>query len=404
MQRFFMLLLFTGISSGILAQKLGYFQNDSAYIGGYVYMQSEIHSAKTCMFSQGLNKKIVTYTADQISAWGYGKFDYYSFKIKSGNDSVKMFLQAIVPGDNPVYYLNKTTGKQFYILGDKKELVELVKKNREYKLQLATYFNAPSGIVPGIHTRFNRRGIIKTVRIVKDAALANFSGISDLNDPAQKVLTIKQKKWLRMEKPLAIVTIQSGLTFLRLPIDLKVGLPSDWDKLKATSISYSMAIDIPIIKYWPVTYHQEICFNKFVTDYKQGAKPPDYQLIQNSSVISLPAMLRYTFGRKEFTWFINAGIQLDIVLNKNNVGWLILGTGDEVSVTVPVTTNYLDYNTFQPGITGGFGLNYKLNRKLAINSEFRYSSVFNVLPGKAGAESQSVIKIGISYNIFKEGK
>ncbi len=404
MKRLILFLIIIGSGKVIFAQKLGYIQNDSAYYSGYIHTQSETSSSKTCRYSQEAKSGIVTYNPDQILSYGYGKTDYISLKSISGNDTVNKFFEAIVQGDHPVYYLNETSGKQFYILGDKKELVELVNKSREYKYQLAKYFDAPTEIVPGIHTRFNRRGIQKTIKILKLAGWETVYGVSEKVDPTQKSLSIKQKRWLRMKKPVAIVSLQSGYTFQRLPLNLKTGLPSAWDVLKATSMTYSMAIDISIIKYWPVTYHQEICFNKFVSDYKQGSMPPDFQLIQNSSIISLPAMLRYTLGRNKFTGFINAGLQIDVVLNKNNVGWLIVGSEDKISGAVPVTTDYLDYKTFLPGITGGFGINFKLNKKLALTSEFRYSSVFSVLEGKAGTERLSVLKAGITYNIFKKQK
>jgi opacity protein-like surface antigen len=197
--------------------------------------------------------------------------------------------------------------------------------------------------------------------------------------------------------------MQSGITSQRLPLNLQAGLPADWDEFKANSITFSMAADFPLIKYWPVTFHQEICFNKFVNDYRQGSDPPEHQLIQDFSVMSLPAMVRYTFGTKEFTGFINAGVQVDIALNKNNIGWLTLG-GDAISGYEAATIEYYSYSTYQPGITAGFGLSYKLSKNFALNSEFRYSSVFNVLPDKAGTESQSAFKAGVTYNIFKKEK
>lgn len=343
----------------------------------------------------------ITYTPEQILAYGYGKTDFVSIRIKSGNDSVKKFLLAIVQGDSPVYYLEDETGKHFYILGVQKELVELIKKNGEYKQQLATYFEAPGGVIPRIHSGLSRNGVIQAVKIMKEASMEVVHDGFENQNPEQKVLTIKQKQRLRTKKPLLSITLQSGITLQRLPLDLHAGLPLAWDKFKSNSITYSLAADMPLIKYWPVTYHQEICFNKFVNDYRQGSNPPNNQLIQDCSVISLPAMVRYTLGRKKLTGFINAGAQIDIVLNKNNIGWLII-SGDDISVGDRVTIDYMSYKTIQPGFTAGFGINYKLNKKLAVSSEFRYSNIFNVLPGKAGTESQSVFKAGIAYNIFKK--
>ena len=403
MRKLFLYFIVSGISLVGSAQELGYIQNDSAYISCDIYPQSEVKSSKTCMVRLKNTSQVITYTPEQIHAYGYGKTDYYSLKIVLGNDTIKRFLDAIVQGDSPVYYLADESGNHFYILNDKKELVELVKDNDEYKQQLAAYFEAPAEIIPRIHFGFTRSGVIQTVKLMKGSSLEVVSDGSETIIPEKKALTIKQKRRMRIVRPLVSITLQTGLTVQKLPLDLQVGLPATWDEFKGNSITYSLAADIPIIKYWPVTYHQEICFNKFVNNYRQGSDPPEYQLIQDFSVISLPAMVRYTLDRKKFKAFVNAGVQIDIALNKNNVGWLIL-SGDAISGYDGSSFEYMNYSTFQSGITAGFGFSYKLSKSLAINSEFRYSSVFNVLPNKSGTERQSAFKAGITYNVFKKGK
>jgi hypothetical protein len=403
MKRLILFLFLIGSSSCILAQISGYIRKGSSYISGFVYPQSVVNSVKTCKFKPSTNSEITTYTPDKILAYGYGKYDFVSLRIKSGNDSVNLFFQAIVQGDNPVYYLYETSGKHFYILNTKNELVELIKKNSEYKHQLAAYYNSPNTNVQGIHTFLNKKGIVRTVKILKEAILSNDYNATESIQPDHKLLSIKQKKWLLMIKPVASISLQSGVAFQRLPLDLQAGLPDDWTAFKARSLTYSLALDLPIIKYWPITYHQEICFYKFVTDYRQGSDPPEYQLIQDFSVISLPVMLRYTAGRKKITGFFNAGFQLDIVLNKDNVGWLKL-VSNKSSGYDAVAIEYQSYSKFQPGITAGFGINYKINKIVSLNSEFRFSSIFNVLPNKSGAESQSVLKAGITFHIFKTVK
>jgi hypothetical protein len=403
MRKLFLFLIVSGISFGIYGQELGYFKNDSAYISCDIYPQSEVKSAKTCMVRLNNTTQVITYTPDQIHAYGYGKTDYYSLKIVLEYDTIKRFLDAIVQSDSPVYYLADESGNHFYILNNKKELVELIKDNDEYKQQLAAYFGAPAEIIPRIHFGFNRSGMIQTVKSLKGSSLETVNDGTEKAVPEQKALTIKQKRRMRIKRPVLSLTLQSGVTSQRLPLDLQVGLPSDWDEFKASSITYSISADIPLMKYRPLTYHQEICFNKFVNDYRKGSNPPESQLIQDFSVISLPAMVRYTFGPKKFTAFVNAGVQLDIALNKDNIGWLILG-GYASSGYDAATIQHMSYSTIQPGVTAGFGFVYKLSKNVVLNSEFRYSSVFNVLPNKAETESQSVFKAGITYNIFKKEK
>lgn len=403
MRILFLFLILTIISTGIFAQELGYIQNDSAYISCDIYPQSEVKSGKSCLARFKNSAQIITYTPDQIHAYGYGFTDYYSFKVVSGNDSMKRFLEAIVQGDSPVYYFTDESGDHFYILNDKKELVELIKSNEEYKNQLAAYYDAPAEIIPRIHYGLNTSGVIQTVKLMKEASMEVVGDEFVSGNPKQKSLTMKQKKRMRMIRPKASFTFQTGVTSQRLPLDLHTGLPTSWDEFKVSSLTFSLAADIPIMKHWPVTYHQEICFNKFVSEYMHGSNPPDYQLIQDFSVISLPAMVRYSFGRKRLNVFINGGVQVDIALNKNNVGWLIL-TGNNSTGYDAATIAYLDYSTFQTGLTGGFGVSYKISNNLAINSEFRYSAIFNVLPDKSGTESQSAFKVGITYNIFEREK
>jgi hypothetical protein len=403
MQKLFLILIISGISFGVFAQKLGYIRNDSAYISGEIYIQSEIHSATSCMFKRNPEALIVTYTPDQILGYGYDKIDYYSIKIRSGSDSVTRFMLAIVQGDSPVYYLNEGNGVRFFIVGSNKEMVELVEKNGEYRQQLATYFEAPAAIIPQIHDGFNKPGIIRTVKFMKEASLEIAHKEFESGAPQQKTLSIKQKNRMRTKWPLLSISLQSGVTMQNLPLDLHAGLPADWDKFKSNSITYSLSADIPLIKYWPVTYHQEVCFNKFVSDYRIGTIVPDYQLIQDFSVISLPAMIRYAMGRKKFSGFIEAGMQFDLSMNKNNIGWLIL-SGDNNSGYSDFFIVHKNYSTFQTGITAGFGISIKLSKVMAINSEFRYSNVLNVLPDNPGPERQFALKAGITYNIFKKAQ
>jgi len=390
MKQFILLLIIAGIKVNLFSQTSGYILKDSAYLSGYIDVQSGKKAFTSCKFSLTKTSGVVNYTPDKVSGFGYGKNNYYSMIVKTDSTINRMFLLAIDQGDFPVYYLNAKSGKHFYILDEKKELVELIREKGKFKKQLAVYFEVPTAEIQTIHTSFSKTGITKTIKILKDVRLA------------QVVIAPSSKKKLT-EKPVAIVSIQSGVTFQQLPIDLHAGLPVSWDDLKASSVTYCLAVDIPVSKNWPLTFHQEICYNKFVTNYKQGAQPPDDQLVQNSSVISLPEMLRYTIGRnKKFTGFINAGIQLDFILNKNNIGWLKLEAGEN-NTGVTFTSNYLDYQNIQPGITGGFGIIYKLNKNLSLNSEFRYSRVINVLPRYAEAENQYVLKVGIAYNFYKKG-
>jgi Outer membrane protein beta-barrel domain len=390
MKQFILLLIIAGIKVNLFSQTSGYILKDSAYLSGYIDVQSGKKAFTSCKFSLTKTSGVVNYTPDKVSGFGYGKNNYYSMIVKTDSTINRMFLLAIDQGDFPVYYLNAKSGKHFYILDEKKELVELIREKGKFKKQLAVYFEVPTAEIQTIHTSFSKTGITKTIKILKDVRLA------------QVVIAPSSKKKLT-EKPVAIVSIQSGVTFQQLPIDLHAGLPVSWDDLKASSVTYCLAVDIPVSKNWPLTFHQEICYNKFVTNYKQGAQPPDDQLVQNSSVISIPEMLRYTIGRnKKFTGFINAGIQLDFILNKNNIGWLKLEAGEN-NTGVTFTSNYLDYQNIQPGITGGFGIIYKLNKNLSLNSEFRYSRVINVLPRYAEAENQYVLKVGIAYNFYKKG-
>lgn len=404
MRKIFLGLILFCFSLASYSQKPGYIRNDTAYYSCDIYKQNELKSALICIVKENNPTRDVSYTPDQLIAYGFNNTDYFTYKIVLGKDTVKRFLEAIVLGDSPVYYLADKSGNHFYIQNDKKELVELVKDNDRYKVQLAEYYDAPAGIIPRINYGFSRNGIIQTVKFIKGSSLEIVSVGPETEVPVQKVLSIKEKKRMRIKRPVLSLTVQSGFTSQQLPLDLNLDFPATWDEFSGSSITYSMSADIPLMKYWPLTFHQEICYNKFVNDYRKGSDPPDYQLIQDFSVISLPAMVRYTFGQRKFTAFINAGFQLDIALNKDNVGCLILDRTSDNTGYYVATVEYMSYSTFQPGIAAGFGVGYKVSKTLSVNSEFRYSRISNVLPDKSGAESQSAFKAGITYHIFKAEK
>jgi opacity protein-like surface antigen len=404
MRKLLLFLIISGFYTGVSAQKLGYIRTDSSYISCDVYPQKEAKSFKICYYRLYPPATIETATPYQILGYGYGKTDFCTFTIKTGNDSVKKFLQAIVQGDSPVYYLSEKSGNHFYILNRGKELVELKEENGEFKYQLAEYFGAPSDIVAQIHNGFTRQGIERTVKILKEANLQVIQSNYENQEPAYKGKSLSQVRKLQSEKPLLSLSFQSGVTIQRLPIELQEGLPAEWDKFKSSSITYSLAADVPLFRYYPLSYHQEICFNKFVNDYKQGADPPDYQLIQDYSVISLPAMLGYTIGKKKLTFILTAGVQIDIALQENNIGFLITGEGGNILPGNEFVAGYYTYTTIRPGFTAGLGLNYKINSKFVVTSVIRYSRINNLLPGIVGVESLYAINAGISYCISKKEK
>jgi len=381
MGKLILFLLISGISTSILAQQKGYIRTDTAILSGPIDIQNDAISAKTCVIQIDVRRGVETFTPEQIHGYGYlftdkESYDFYTLKVKVGNDTVKRFLLEIVNGDLPVYYLKENTTNHFYILNENKDLIELERNDVAYKKQLVNYYNSHVEVIPFIHNRFTSKGMAKTVK--------------EIQEPAKTIVYYPFR-----------ISLQTGYTLQKLPFDLQV-LPeySNWNEFKAGSITYSLAMDIPLKKYWPVSFHQEVSYNKFVNDYRAGPAPPDYQLIQDFSVLSLPSLLRYTFGKKKFTSFVNAGLQFDIALNKNNIGWLITST---IENTDPYTSGYLDYKTLQVGYAAGLGINYAINQKFALSSEFRYSGIFNVLPGKAGTESQYTFRIGISYNFIKDG-
>ncbi len=366
----------------------------------YLYPQSESRSSNSCLFRLNEQSPVLAYTPDQILEYGYGTTLYVSFRIREDNRDVKKFFLAIVQGEWPVYYLKDKSGKHYYILNDKKELEELNKG--KYKNQLAKYLDAPPALTLYIHSGFNRTGLKRTVKILNETRQSMIRDRHEKYDHTLNAVEIGNQPW-PVKKPVVSISLQSGTTRQSLPFRQQAGIPKAWNKFISTSISYSLSAGIPLFRYWPVTYQQELCFNKFVNDYRKGSFPPDFQLIQDYSVISLPAMLRYTFGRKNLKVYVNAGLQLDVALNKNNAGWMILEADGKgiLSATEAVSTAYLDYNTIQPGIATGFGLDYRLNRKISVAIEFRYSVLTHILPGNSTRETQQTGKAGITYTIFR---
>jgi hypothetical protein len=264
MRKLFLFLVISGFYAGISAQKLGYIRTDSAYISCDIFPQKAAQAAKICYYRFYPAVKTETATPSQIQGYGYGKIDYISFSIKSGNGTEKKFLQAIVQGDSPVYYLREKSGKRFYIVSSTKELVELKKENGEYKQQLAELFGAPPGIIPLIHSGYNKHGIIRAVKNLKETNLVVSNNVFENHETIKKGKSLKEVRKFQLIKPLISISFQSGVTFQSLPLNLQARLPYDWDKFKSSSFSYSVAAEIPLLKYYPVSYYQEICFNKFV--------------------------------------------------------------------------------------------------------------------------------------------
>ena len=371
---FLIVLMFTGLN----AQKPGFIINDTCYSSAYIYPQRDAKAAKTCLMRMSNRVYFRSCTPDELLGYGYDKKVFVTYKMKLGNDSsAKVFLLTLVGGDMPLFFMKEKNRKRFFVLNDKKELVELNRKNKEFKLQLAELYHAPDEAAKYLHSSFTKHGMAQMAETMIDYSET-------------------------MKKPSIRISFQTGVTFQHLPVLLNPKLATLWDAFNANSITYCLAADIPVSKYWPLTYHQEIGFNKFVNDYRIGENPPDYQLIQDFSVLSLPAMVRYTFGRSKARLFVNAGFQFDIALNKNNVGWLIADGNSNEPGYSDLIIDYANYNAFQPGFAVGFGFNFNTKQKIGANAEFRYSGITNVQTGMKSTESQYAIKAGITYALGRK--
>jgi len=374
MKKLFLFLIFSALSLVLSAQKPGYIHTDTAYVPVDIFPLTDAKAAKKCIARFNNRVHFVTYEPSNILGYSFRNKIYQTITIKAGNDSAKTFLQVIVSGDLPVYYLKDKKGKHFYITDESKSLIELVKKNNEYKKQLRIYFKASAGTSEKIYTEYSRQGIKRRAEILKDP------------------LMLRHQPWIHL-------TLQSGITMQQLTIRHNDELPAEWKKFNPASATFSVAADVPLLKYRPFTYHQEVRFNKFVSNMSEGSTPPEYQLIQNFSVLSIPAMLRYTFYGEKLKLFVNTGFQLDIALNKENVRSMIVKYHENEASEI-IFENW-DYRQIQPGFTGGFGVLFLLNSKFALCSELRYSGVPNLLPGKAGFENQYSVNAGIVYSVYR---
>lgn len=376
MHRLLVLLIILGFFEYLSAQKPGYILTDTAFVTVEILPQNDRVSAETCQARFRNSAYFKTFTPDDILGYSCGNKVYEVYILKSGNDFSKKFLQKFINGDFPVYYLKDEQGQHFYILNDARQPIELTAKNGEYKEELSTYFHASGETIGQLHFALNRQGILQA---------------ADAMQPPGK----------RTRKPGLLLDIKSGITFQKLPLKNLNGLPVSWKQFTAISMTYSFGIDIPFPGERPFSFHQEVCYNKFTDEFKLGPDPPDYQLIQDYSVLSLPASIRYTWGLNRWSGFVNAGVQLDIPLNGNNLGWLIIDGIANSEEGNYATLEYISYEKFQPGITAGFGLNYKLNKQFTATGGFNYSGISNVTAGNSGFENQFNIKVGIAYRLKK---
>lgn len=375
MKRLIILLAITCIAEFSFSQtdyRNGYvITNAGDTLSGFVDYREKDKAYKSCDFKVSKGQNTITYEPGSIIGYGFENDKFFlsrEISIKNKPSQV-VFLEVIVRGLVSLYKFENTyfvekgnDGLQQLINETKEVFIEEKRVSRNTNQHIGT-INMLVFDCAEIRTR------VQKIRLA-EKDLTNL--IEDYNRcKGVSSVTFKAKKpWTK-----AIIGLTGGLNVSQLKFDPYPGyehLTGDFEVSKSPMIGVSFDILSPRLSE-RISFHGDFLYltSKYYnyTLYNSSSSVERNYVTLELQQLKVPIGIRYTFPKREFTPYFNAGISSTIHLSSNS-NWV-----QEVESNSVVITNEseaLVINSRQLGLWGGCGVLKSINNKLNVFIELRY--------------------------------
>ena len=127
-----------------------------------------------------------------------------------------------------------------------------------------------------------------------------------------------------------------------------------------------------------------------------------YKLRANFNYLNIPIMVRYTFGENKWHYYFSFGGYFGLLINAESE---VVGYNYSDTVDGDISEYYYPTDS---GISGGFGILYNLNDRMAVSVEVRDNlGLFNISKGLTASDGSNKnnslnLLFGLSYGIGKD--
>jgi hypothetical protein len=340
------------IQSALLHGQSGYYMTDSViYLGVNIKDRGAIQNSRECKI-EGKSQTLI-FSPAKVTAYRLNDGRLYLSKvININNKENRVFLELMSKGKLNLFFYKSAEESRFFIEKDSGQLVDLPKKSNEKMIY---------------------RDILKSN--VLDCGYAS-DAVSLVSYNKSSLTRFTDKYNSCSEKP---------FTFLRYGLTAGYGFakPTNWgieDKIlkeavfKADSyFSIGLFMDIPVYRsnfsVHPEIYYQKNAFSGHLDDNNIA-----YDCIINSTSISLPVSIRYTYPSVKFRPYFNLGATFGYNIRNNNAAYSTTTDNDTINIE---ELNYgTIYSDIMIGYMAGAGVECKVDRRRSLFIELRFNNLF----------------------------
>lgn len=341
-------LLIILLSPIFLFAQRGYYSIDSTSFTGIKLIDGGNLNFKICQIRKG--EKIIQYSPEQVKSYGFNDRRFYkAFSIDVNGRQEKYFLQLLVPGKLALYYA-VVEGEKKYFLTDSIhsapiEIPQVLKNDKQFVDQILAECAPEIKNIPYVRTRKN-----DLMRFMKD-----------YNSCADRPI-LRNRYGIQLG---ATSGNLSAVNYRRL-----YPVPGN---MNFSSYSLGAFADIPFSSI-NLSLHPELSFEHFSSS-KAFNQEDDYDLVLNSSSVTLPVYLRYTVMKNLLSPFFQLGPVYSRSLRNNRTLYQYDTVGNDLFISL------IDSQVLQDNMAGfSFGTGAVLNygSRYSWFAEANFSKIHNL--------------------------
>lgn len=364
----FLFFLFICLLPSILFAQRGYYSIDSTTYTGIKMIDGGNLNFKSCQIRKG--EKKIQYSPDQIKSYGFNDRRFYkAFSIDVNGRQERYFLQLLIPGKVNLYYA-VIEGEKKYFLTDSirlnpMEIPQILNNNRMPADKILA--DCPQSIKNIPHVRTRRNDLIRFIK--------------DYNRCADRPL-------LRTRYGFELGATSYNLIAVNYPWAYPIP-----GHMNSSCFYFGAFADIP---FWTInlSFHPELNF-EYLADSKSFNEEDKYDLVLNSSSVSIPVYLRYTVLKNFLSPFFQIGPVYSRSIRNNSKLYQYKTVNNNIFISIPepqVLQNDLAGFSIGTGVISNYGSKY------SCFGELNYTTVYNLRhQNNLLRRNEFTIKFGILF-------
>lgn len=343
-------------------------------LNGLVDYRSDMLSAKACKFKNAEAAVVVSYSPQDITAYGFPGDRYYASK-SLREDSTTVFMEELMRSKINLYNLNGA----FYVEKEALGLEELIVDFREYYTDEGVLHRTRANKHIGTLNKYMQDCIQMVDKVERVAMTQNslIRLIKEYNEcsPGVPVVVFKDAKpWVAAELGVAVGLSQTSLSFSAtdesyLHLENSNFGASNYPmaglmlNLRSPRISKYSSVQLET-HYFKTSYQSQSSYDWFGTLY-------DNEMELNMSGVKLNAAVRHEFNSKKLQPYANAGVSFNFFQDREIKHTQYVRRTAESTPEVRIKDDAEFITNRQTSFLAGVGLLYNL-QKGKVSAEARY--------------------------------